>query len=88
MDETGRIGEISMMENKFSIPDVGILIQMIYSIGVKKRGAPFNAVHFISFFKKEFGKICAVLSGDPGDQCFLGHFLVIFLWYVGFRQIF
>ena len=44
--------------------------QMRDTVGIGKRCASGDAVHFISFFKQKLGEIRAVLPGDAGDQSF------------------
>ena len=70
--EVCRIRKISVMENETKIFLMGILVQMIDSLGVEKRRASFDAVHFISLCQQQLRQIGAVLSGNPGYQGFLG----------------
>jgi hypothetical protein len=48
---------------------MGILIKVIYPIGIEKRGSSFNAMNFISFVKKEFSKVRPILACDA---CYKG----------------
>jgi hypothetical protein len=70
-DKVGAVGEISVMEDKIFVFHMRILVQMVNTVGIKKRAATFNAMNDISFFKEQFGEIGSVLPGDTGDKgCF------------------
>src|SRR5580658_5184850 len=47
---------------------VGILIEVIDSIGVEGRGPAFDPVNAITLAQKEFRKIGTILSGDACNQ--------------------
>ncbi len=41
---------------------------MVDSVGVKKAGASFNAVHGVALVKQELGQVGAVLAGNAGNE--------------------
>ena len=50
--------------------EIGVTLQMGDALAVVDAAAADNAVHVVAFFKKQLGKIAAVLPGNAGDQCF------------------
>ena len=53
---------------------VRILVDVVYSIGIKAGGSPLNAVYFVTLLEQELREVGAVLSSDAGDKCgFLCH---------------
>ena len=76
VDEARRIGHVAMMQHEATSLFVRILIQVVDAIGIEQRRSTLDAVHLVAFCEQKFGEICAVLSGDPGDQCFLAHWFV------------
>jgi hypothetical protein len=62
------------MELEADIRLVQVAVEMIDPSGAEGRGAPLDAMDFISLGQQQFGEIGAVLSGHAGDQCDLvGH---------------
>ena len=47
---------------------VGVLIQMIDTVGVERGSAPLDTMHLISLGEQQFGKVGTVLPGNAGDQ--------------------
>lgn len=66
-DEVCCIGQIAVMEDKIAMLYMRILIEFVYAVGVELRRAPLDAVYDIALIQKQFGEICAVLSGDAGN---------------------
>jgi len=52
--EVAAVGKVAVVENEVAVVDMRILIEMVYALGVEGTGAPFDAVDFVAFFKKEF----------------------------------
>ena len=52
LDKIRAISEITIVKRKSMILTVNILDQMINSLGIKKRGSPFDTMHFVSFWQK------------------------------------
>jgi hypothetical protein len=48
-------------------------IEMIDTLGIKGRRAPFHAMDDIVSLHQEFRQIGAILTGNPCDQRCLGH---------------
>jgi len=55
------------MEDETTIFLVRILVEVVDTIRIKKRGTAFEAVDLIAFFQKELGEISAILTGNTGD---------------------
>ncbi len=58
------------MQFEIGVIYMGILIDMIYPLGIKRGGPAFNAVHLIAFFQQELRQIGSVLAGHTGDKRF------------------
>jgi hypothetical protein len=46
---------------------MGVMVDLIDAIGVKKAGAAHDAVHLVSFIQQEAGEIRSVLAGYASD---------------------
>ena len=55
------------MKEKAGIGEVGVLVEVVDSFGVKCAGAADKAVDFVAFVEEEFSKVGAVLAGYAGD---------------------
>lgn len=55
------------MEDEVAVLHVGVLVDMVDTIGVEERGTALDAMDDVAFFEQEFGEIGAVLAGDSGD---------------------
>ena len=62
-----------MVQDEFPVPLVGVLVEMVYPVGIEKRRPPFNAVDDIALLQQELGKVRTVLSCHPGNQSCLVH---------------
>ena len=51
MDQARGIGKITMVENKFTIALVRVLVEVVDSIGIKKRCSSFDTMYFVAFFE-------------------------------------
>ena len=56
------------MQMKPDVFFVTVLIEMIDTVGIEKRGPTLDAVNRVAFFQQQLGKIGAVLAGDTGDK--------------------
>ncbi len=56
------------MEYELSSFSVGILIEMINAIRVKKRSSSLDAMNMVSLVEKKFGKIGAILPRNPSNE--------------------
>ena len=45
-----------------------ILIDVINTIGIKRRGATLDAMYYIAFIEQELGKVRAILPSDPSNE--------------------
>jgi hypothetical protein len=76
------IGEVAIMQGKAGVGRMRVLIDVVNAIGIKRAGAPDEAVDIISFAQQQFGEVGAVLSGNACDQ---GAFGAIFHERVSFQ---
>jgi hypothetical protein len=77
IDEVGHlagIAEVAVVEEKSSLKDMGIGIDVVDAAGVEGARAPNQAMDLIAFGEEEFrqSQIGAILSGDPGNESFHG----------------
>jgi hypothetical protein len=71
--EAARIRHVPVVEDQAAALFVRILIEVVNPFGIEQRGAPLDAVHRVALVQQEFGKVCAVLAGDAGNQCDFFH---------------
>ena len=62
-----RIGHIAVMEGEIPVLDVGVLIDMVYPLGIEEGTAPFQSVYHIPFFQEELAQVGTILSGDTSN---------------------
>ena len=62
--QVGGIGQVAVVQVEFRVCRVRILINMIDTFGVERRGTTFNTVYFIPFFQQELCQIRTILPGD------------------------
>ncbi len=68
--EVHRVGHIAVVQYEIALLQVRILVDMVYSLGVKHRCTTLYAVYRVSLFQEVFAQVCAVLPGHAGDQCY------------------
>jgi hypothetical protein len=59
---------------------VGVLIQVVDTVGIQQGSAALDAMHFIPLFEQELRKIGAILTGDAGDQSSFQEGVLLFGW--------
>ena len=72
-DQVGGVGEVAVVQGEAPVGGVRVLVEVINALGVELRGAALDAVDGVALVQQEFGQIGAVLAGDAGDECGLGH---------------
>ena len=65
-EDTG-VGQITVMQDRWRQGRMRVLVKMIDAIRIEKRRPAFDAMHFIAF-SKNFGQVCAILSGHASDK--------------------
>jgi hypothetical protein len=68
--QVGGIGHVAVVEHETPSLFMGILIEVVDSIGVKKGGPALDAVDLVAFFQQQFSEIGSVLAGDAGNEGF------------------
>jgi hypothetical protein len=66
--EVSGIGEIAIMQNEISVFHMWILVQVVYSVGIKHGAPALDPMNHISLLQQQFRKVSAVLSGNSGDE--------------------
>ena len=66
-DEAARIRHVTVMQNEPAVFLVRVLVQMVDTVGIEQRGAPLDAVDFVTLVEQEFRQIGAILSGYARD---------------------
>jgi hypothetical protein len=56
------------MQIELSLGKMGVLIDMINSIGVEGAGPADNSMDFITFTEEQLGQVATVLASNPGYQ--------------------
>ena len=54
------------MQIEFSLGEMGVLIDMIYSIGVEGAGPADNPMDLVAFAEEQLGQVATILACDPG----------------------
>jgi hypothetical protein len=71
--QVGGVCQIPVMEDKISVFHMGVLVEVVYPVCVKKGGSSLDTVDFISFSEQKFCKICPVLARNACYECFFCH---------------
>ena len=66
--EPSPVSQIPIMEKEMGSKIMGVLIEMVNSVGIKGAGSTNDPVHFVPFGKEKLCQIRTVLTGDAGDQ--------------------
>jgi len=66
-DQIAAVCEIAVVEDKSLVLFMGVLVQVINSVGVETAGPAFDPVDALSLGQKKLSQVAAVLSGDSGD---------------------
>ena len=72
-DQVGGIRHVPVMQEHLYALLVRVMVQVIDAAGVERRRTPLHPVHLVALVEQQFGQIGAVLPGNAGDKCTLGH---------------
>lgn len=72
--QIGRVDHIAIVEDEARMGFMWILIDVLDTTGVKRRGSPLDTMHRIAFAQKQFGQIGTILTGHPSDKRGFCHF--------------
>ncbi len=81
--QAGRVGQVTVVQDELAVVDVRIFVQVVDAVGVEQRRAALDAVHLVALLQQKLRQIGAVLAGDAGDECDLGHEYVGKRWKSG-----
>jgi hypothetical protein len=70
--QAGTVAQVAEVQRK-GVIDVGVLVQVVDTLGVEQRRTALDAVHRVAPTQQPFGQVGAVLARDAGDECGLGH---------------
>ena len=73
-DEVSGIRQVVVMQDEIAVRDMRILVEVVNPVRVEERGTALDAMHLVALFEQEFGKVGAVLTGNPGYQSFLHYY--------------
>jgi hypothetical protein len=68
-DKVGAVGEIAVMQLQAAARLMGILIEVVDSVGIEQRRPALDAVHEVTLIEEQFGEVGTVLPGDSCDEC-------------------
>lgn len=71
--QRGRVGQVTVVQDELAVIDVRVFVQVVDAVGIEERSAALDAVHLVTLLEQEFSEVGAVLAGDAGDECDLGH---------------
>ena len=66
--ETVAVGHIAMMQHERPVHVVDVTVQMLDPLRAEAARTAHKTMHLVPLVEKEFGKIGAILAGNPGDQ--------------------
>jgi hypothetical protein len=71
LDDTYKIaciGKIAVVHFEMCVLNVRILVEVIHPLGVEEACPALDAVHNVTFFKKKFCQVRAILASNAGDE--------------------
>ncbi len=71
--QVGGIRQIAVMQVEFRVAGMWILINMVHTFGIERRGAALDAVNFVTFLQQQFGQIGTILSGYTRNESHFTH---------------
>ena len=67
MKQAACIREISIVQDKVPVLEMGVFVEMVDAVCVEERATPFDAMDLISLAKKKLRQIGTVLPGYASD---------------------
>ena len=67
-DQVAAVGQVAVMQREVLLVDMRVLIQVVNTVGIERRGPALDAVDFITFAQQKLGQVSAVLPCDAGDE--------------------
>ena len=68
--EIRRIGQVTVRLDEALALDVRVFVALIQTLGVRRRRAPLDAMHFVALIEQELSKVATVLVCDASDGGF------------------
>jgi len=63
------VGKISVVRHKLYAAHMGVMVELVDAVRIKKAGSAYDAVNLVSLLQQETDEIGTVLSGYAGDEC-------------------
>ncbi len=71
--QTAGVRHVTIVQDKITIVNVGILIQVVDAVSIEQRSAAFNAMDNVALLQQKLCQVSAILSGHSGNQCNFTH---------------
>src|SRR6516162_8890091 len=69
-DQTRRVSSITMVQKELNVVNMGVLIEVVNTLGVERRSTTDNAVDLVALGEKQFRQIGAILSRNTSYMGF------------------
>ena len=69
-NNTGQVAsvtQVSIVQLEAGVVYVGVLVDVVDTVGVKRAGTAFDAVHFVALVQQQLRQVGAVLAGYAGN---------------------
>ena len=66
--ETVAIGHVAMMQHERPVHVVDVMVEMLDPLRAESARSTHETMHLVPLVEEEFGKVRAILAGNPGDQ--------------------
>ena len=57
-----------MMQHERPVHVVDVMVEMLDPLRAKSARSTYETMHLVPLVEEEFGKVGAILAGNPGDQ--------------------
>jgi len=72
-DQVGAVRQVTVVQLEAPVVHMRVFVDVVHAIGVEQAGAALDAVHHVALVQQQLRQVGAVLAGDAGDECGLGH---------------
>ena len=69
-DKTRRVSSITIVQKELNVVNVGVLIEVVNTLGVERWSTADNAVYLVALGEKQFRQIGAILSRNTSYKGF------------------
>ena len=68
--EVRSVSQVAVVQLKAGIGGVGVLVEVINSLGIQRRRTPLDPVNLVALIEQELRKVGAILARDASYKCF------------------